>query len=158
MEINLPKRKKTRHPIHDYASGDYFVTICTNNHIPYFGKINDGRLIKSAIGRFTDAVMSEFETCDGFTQILQYVIMPNHIHFIVRIKNTNDGKTHKLGNFIGRLKQRVKCYAKSNNIMFDWQRNYYDRIIRDYEEGSLISKYIESNIANWEADCYFGMH
>jgi hypothetical protein len=33
-----------------------------------------------------------------------------------------------------------------------WQRNYYERIIRDEEELNRIRKYITTNPANWEAD------
>jgi REP element-mobilizing transposase RayT len=33
-----------------------------------------------------------------------------------------------------------------------WQRNYYERVIRDERELNDIWNYIDANPANWEAD------
>ncbi len=33
-----------------------------------------------------------------------------------------------------------------------WQRNYYERIVRDYEEWQRISEYIAANPVNWALD------
>jgi REP element-mobilizing transposase RayT len=35
-----------------------------------------------------------------------------------------------------------------------WQRNYYDRVIRDDEELMRIREYIKENPANWARDDY----
>ncbi|MCL1909894.1 MAG: hypothetical protein FWG05_03055, partial [Kiritimatiellaeota bacterium] len=36
-----------------------------------------------------------------------------------------------------------------------WQRNYYEHIIRDYEDHNRISDYITYNPANWEKDRFY---
>jgi putative transposase len=36
-----------------------------------------------------------------------------------------------------------------------WQRNYYERIIRDEEEFKRIVQYIDCNVMKWEEDRYF---
>ena len=60
-----------------------------------------------------------------------------------------------LSKIIGRLKMQV---AKEINAIEQttgqpfWQRNYYDRIIRDHREYYQIRQYIRSNPANWEKD------
>jgi len=36
-----------------------------------------------------------------------------------------------------------------------WQRNYYERIIRDHEEYENITHYIYLNPANWLNDDYY---
>jgi len=42
---------------------------------------------------------------------------------------------------------------KSNNIFFKvWQRNYYERIIRDEDELYTIRQYIKLNPVNWDKD------
>jgi len=74
----------------NYADkGLYFITICTAGHKYLFGNINNNEMILSDIGVI---VQQEWEKsfeirkelfCDAF------VIMPNHIHGIVRIDKTN---------------------------------------------------------------------
>ncbi len=72
----------------DYGwNGRYFITICTAGRHPYFGVIENKNMALSEIGLL---VRSEWEKsfvlrpglyCDN------YVIMPNHIHAILRIDN-----------------------------------------------------------------------
>lgn len=72
----------------NYANtGIYFITICTDNREHYFGKIENGKMILSEIGLIVQHEWNaSFEIraelfCDAF------VIMPNHIHAILRIDN-----------------------------------------------------------------------
>jgi putative transposase len=58
-----------------------------------------------------------------------------------------------LGAIIGSFKMAVTRQIQSeHHVTGIWQRNYYDRIIRDERELEAISRYIESNPLNWEAD------
>jgi putative transposase len=77
----------------NYASkGIYFITICTDNRVHYFGSIEDGNMILSEIGLI---VQHEWDRSLGIRKELfcdLYVMMPNHIHAILRIeKNESDG-------------------------------------------------------------------
>ena len=72
----------------DYSSDAvYFITICTTNHHYFFGKIENGKMEFSEIGLLVQQEwLKSFEIraelfCDC------YVIMPNHIHAILRIEN-----------------------------------------------------------------------
>lgn len=72
----------------DYSSDAvYFITICTAKHHCYFGKIDKGKMEFSEIGLLVqDEWLKSFELraelfCDCS------VIMPNHIHAILRIYN-----------------------------------------------------------------------
>ncbi len=72
----------------DYSSDAvYFITICTAKHHYYFGKIDNGKMVLSKIGLFVELEWRKsFEIraelfCDC------YVVMPNHIHAILRIEN-----------------------------------------------------------------------
>jgi putative transposase len=53
------------------------------------------------------------------------------------------------------FKSSVKRYANLNNIEFEWQMKYYDRIIRTQEEMQRIQIYISNNIINWHKDKHF---
>ena len=50
--VALPRRKKIRANFHDYSGGLYFVTICTQDKHHYFGKITNGVMRYSSIGRY----------------------------------------------------------------------------------------------------------
>jgi REP element-mobilizing transposase RayT len=70
----------------DYsADAEYFITICTANHECLFGTIENGEMLLSEFGKIVHHEWEKsFEMrkelfCDAF------VIMPNHIHAILRI-------------------------------------------------------------------------
>jgi len=84
---------------YDYGSnGCYFVTICTRNHIHYFGEIVnemnvetdnvvETRLIASLrateIGEIAEKFWLEIPNYFPFVILDQYIVMPNHIHGIL---------------------------------------------------------------------------
>jgi transposase-like protein len=58
-----------------------------------------------------------------------------------------------VGSFIGGFKASVTARAARELYMTGiWQRNYYERIIRNDRELESIWKYIDANPTNWEAD------
>lgn len=75
----------------DYGwSGAYFITICTAGRQYLFGDIIDGKMHLSTIG---ERVLMEWEKSFAIRPNLfcdEFVIMPNHIHAILRIENCGD--------------------------------------------------------------------
>jgi putative transposase len=93
----------------------------------------------------------------------EFIIMPNHVHGIIRIK---DGAglepaptTHNISIKITALPEIVRQFktfsAKRINIVRQspgipvWQRNYYEHIIRDEQSLYRIRKYIRNNPVKW---------
>ena len=128
----------------DYSSDAvYFITICTTNHHYFFGKIENGKMEFSEIGLLVQQEwLKSFEIraelfCDC------YVIMPNHIHAILRIENgihvldppTNFGVAYRppksISSFVAGFKSVVTANAHKINGRFGWQEWFYDHIIRD---------------------------
>ncbi len=65
------------------------------------------------------------------------------------------GKPQKgaLGTIIGHFKAEVtKTACRGFNLQTVWQRNFYDRVIRDPEEFERIREYIAQNPEQWEFD------
>ncbi len=98
-----------------------------------------------------------------FASIDSFIIMPNHIHGIILInkQETEDWSQNKMGgqsrnipSIIRAFKGSVKRYANTNNIEFEWQERYHDRIIRDYKELENTRLYIFNNSQNWINDEY----
>ena len=87
--MNIRNRKTPRAKWHDYNGAEYFVTICTNNREPYFGEIHDGQMQLTVVGEWLKMQIENTETIrGGEVSIPLYVIMPNHIHLIVSIRDT----------------------------------------------------------------------
>jgi REP element-mobilizing transposase RayT len=56
---------------------------------------------------------------------------------------------------VGGIKSSITRYANANKITFGWQTRFHDHIIRDDAEYIRISHYINTNIENWENDCFY---
>lgn len=184
MQNTFPKRKYPRAAFLDYMSGDYFVTVCTKNKIHYFGYIRNDKINLSSVGQFLKDNIESTEDHYPDAIILNYVIMPNHVHLIVRIKDVagngqndvvNRGKLNELAEIsvatgrdptmtthhnsrlsviVGSMKAAVTRYARLNSIEFGWQPRYHDHMIRGSRDGDNIWNYIDNNVANWNKDCF----
>ena len=81
----------------DYTKpGKYFVTICTCNREEFFGEIVNYKMVLSDIGKIAKSEWLKTEKNRKNVKLDKYVIMPNHIHGIVIIENTN--KPYPVGN------------------------------------------------------------
>ena len=134
----MQKRKNIRLKEYDYSSkGMYFITICTKDKKNIFGKIVDYKMLFNNYGNQLNDILESFDT-DKYV-IDYYQIMPNHIHFIVEIKNN---KAIDLAKIISQIKSKCTNLLKYKNL---WQRNYYERVVRDEKEYNNIVKYINEN-------------
>jgi len=97
-------------------------------------------------------------------EISEFVVMPNHIHFIITINRTANEKynlitglaplaVQSVSSFINHFKGTVTRWCKDNNEPeFTWQSRFYDRVIRDAAEYQRAACYIQTNVENWPAD------
>jgi REP element-mobilizing transposase RayT len=70
----------------DYGSNAaYFITICTQNKIHYFGNIIDQKMEFSEIGKYAETCWYEIQNHFPFVKLGAFVVMPNHIHGIIII-------------------------------------------------------------------------
>lgn len=90
MPYNLPQRKSPRATWHDYNGANYFVTVCTKNHDLYFGDVIDGKMELSEIGQWTWQCAEKIETINDNVFVPEFVVMPNHVHLIVIMDNSDD--------------------------------------------------------------------
>jgi putative transposase len=144
-----PNRQSTRADFHNYEwVGSYFVTIGAKGKEPFFD-IPDLNII---VRQMWDALPSRFPGL----KLDQFIIMPNHIHFIVHLPDRVESSTSfSLGSVIGTYKSLVShhwlAYIASRGPAGTalpgqiWQRNYYDRIIRNQQELENIRRYIDEN-------------
>ena len=90
---------------------------------------------------------------DQYVEIDKYVVMPNHIHMIMVLKN---GNTANVNQIIGLFKSGVTREVRDTYPDMDlWQRSYHDHVIRDRAGYEKIWNYIEGNPSKWEEDCFY---
>ena len=159
MNNNLPNRKSIRWKEHAYDDNHfYFITICSSNKQKIFSEIINGQIVLSPIGEIIRKEwIRSFDLRKELTCPL-FCIMPNHIHAIVSIDgNIAEQADQKLlirpksiSSFVIGLKSAVTSILKQNGFTQPvWHRNYYDRVIRDYNEYREIENYIIQNPAKW---------
>ncbi len=88
-----------RYSGYDYSlPGKYFVTICTKNKIPYFGKIENGEMELSELGICLHNQLLKTPTMRPDMNIIidEFVIMPDHLHAIIIIGNNRYNKQNKM--------------------------------------------------------------
>ena len=170
MENKLPKRKKNRLLNYDYSSsGVYFVTICTKEKKCLFWSQEQPDFVGEDIilppdhvqlspyGKYVDEAIQAIPKHYPHIELLQYVIMPNHVHLIAFISDA-DGrmissptKMVSLSIVIGQLKRSVS--KKIGKPI--WQRSFHDHIIRNHKDYEKIAKYIYENPIKWQDDCFY---
>jgi len=155
---------------YDYSQdGAYFLTICTKNGELYFEKYP---ALRGIINHQWHKIPSRFSS----VKLDESMIMPNHIHGIIFLvgatlavaPNNRTGvkpagagvkPAPTVGKIVGEFKSLCVNdwlkYIEENKIdaigKF-WQRNYYERIIRNEEELKNIREYIINNPLKWEMD------
>jgi REP element-mobilizing transposase RayT len=86
---------------YDYSqTGWYFITICTNHKVMLLGDIDNGIMKLNLFGEIVDQNLKKLpERFPNKSIDEKYVIMPNHIHFILiinnEINNTTLGQIHE---------------------------------------------------------------
>lgn len=82
----IHKRKPIRLKDYDYSKeGMYFITICTHNREHLFGEIIDGKMILNNVGEIVKRELLKTNEIRKNVKIDNWVIMPNHIHFLIEI-------------------------------------------------------------------------
>jgi REP element-mobilizing transposase RayT len=67
------------------SNGAYFITICTQNRVHFFGEIENGKMVLTEIGRQAETCFHEIPIHFTFVELGNFVVMPNHIHAIIII-------------------------------------------------------------------------
>ena len=165
---NIKHRKSIRLKDFDYSqAGAYFVTICTQERKCLFGDGLTEKMALSEIGEKVRQFWLEIPQHFQHVDLDTFVVMPNHLHGILNILDV--GVQHveplpqkhqyqkiipkSLGSIIRSYKATVTRWCGQNGCAsFKWQRNFYERVIRNQSELSRIREYIVNNPLKWHLD------
>ena len=81
---------------HNYREGMYFITICTHQQKTHFGRIiprpglAENQLVLTEVGRYVEENLQQITSHYPYAEIPVFVIMPNHLHFIIIIDSADD--------------------------------------------------------------------
>ncbi len=163
-------RRSIRLKNRDYALRDqYFVTICAHERRCVFGSVADGRLVPTALGRLVRECWVAIPQHFHVVTLDEFVIMPNHLHGVITLTplvgaqhrcalpggaTANGVAPGSLGAIIRSFKAIVARRAHKELGWKGpiWQRNYFERVLRDGKEFSDVSRYIMENPKKWEMD------
>jgi len=168
MTFNYPQRRSIRLPRFDYSChGVYFVTIDTFDRNCIFGDVRNEVMIKNKFGSIADNCWRNIPSHFPNTDLLDYIVMPNHIHGVIVIRNKagaaccapTGNRRHgpakgSLGAIVRSFKSAVTKTINVDNLIIwpVWQRGYYDRIIRNAKELKYVIEYIRTNPTNWNKE------
>ena len=157
----LPVRKQNRLTDFDYCTpGAYFITICTKNRELLFwenvgatiGRPQDVRL--SACGNVVNCAIMEIQTHYANVRLDYYVIMPNHIHLLLRILPDDRGRP-MVAPTISTVIQQMKGNVSKQIDHSIWQKSFHDHVIRNEQDYLKIAEYILGNPMKWAEDCFY---
>lgn len=145
----------------DYGwNAAYFVTICTANREHYFGKIENGGMILSEIGKNADECWLEIPEHFPFVKLDVHVVMPNHVHGIIVIDKQDAGRNdiNKCNDgcddvrnvetqYFASLPQRTAKQPSQPKNKFGPQSQNLASIIRGYKTG--VTKFARNNNINF---------
>ena len=163
--MNNRNRKSNRLQDYDYSqTGYYLVTICNQDRVNHFGGIEKGQMKLNDIGQIVTDCWRGIPEHFRNTTLDEFVVMPNHIHGIIIIvgnadlrslppQNTDRSKMY-LSKIVHGFKASVTRMVRKqwNNHRFDWQKSFYDHVIRNDEDLHRARTYIQNNPLNWELD------
>jgi putative transposase len=151
-------RQSIRLTQYDYSQpGSYFITICTQERICFFGDVTDGEMNLNSSGLAINKDWCELSDAFGSISMDSFIIMPNHLHGIINI-NHEGGKSI---NHIIKYFKAISTYHYSLGVKQLnwhpypgrlWQRNYYEHIIRTEKSSNEIRQYILNNPIEWHLD------
>ncbi len=168
--VRSEERKQTRLKDWNYSNdGWYFVTFCTQNREEYFGEIVDGEMVLSEYGKIAKQCWEEIKDHFNHCELDEFIVMPNHIHGIIAIEpddliksvGNNDRcslQTKRNMEFLPKIISQYKSFVtreirkRYDDFSFQWQKSFYDHIIRNEKSLQKIREYIYYNVDKWEQD------
>ena len=160
-------RKPTRLKSYDYTQdGYYYVTLCTQDRVEWFGMIEDGKMILNGYGKIVSICWNDLPNHYANVKLDEYIIMPNHFHGIITIVGAGSPRPapvtgaetaplRTLGQVVAYFKyqstKQMNVLRRTPGLQI-WQRNYYERVIRDKTELHNARQYIQNNPSQWATD------
>ena len=151
-------RKYPRLKEYDYTlAGRYYVTIHNDHDAPFLSQIQSGDVHHRASVKLTESgiiaieQLMLLETRYSYVKIDKYVIMPTHIHIIIQLC-VGQMPRHGLTDIVGAYKSlvtRAINTARNTPEKKQFQRSFYETVIRNESAYQSCWRYIDENPDKW---------
>lgn len=177
----LRSRKPNRMKGKDYSEdGCYFVTSNCKDNIHYFGKVVNGEMVLNEFGEIAKQQILWLQEQYPYLKIHNWVVMPNHVHFLMEIDRGSAGtgrdlfapaespenfekneipeiKIKSISSLLGAFKTTSSKHIHlAGKEEFAWHRSFHDNIVRNSDAFRNIDRYITNNPKNWNEDKFNG--
>ncbi|MGN0856850.1 MAG: transposase [Candidatus Spyradenecus sp.] len=154
--------KSLRNPNINYRAGWWAVTVQVARNKSLLGAIVGKAVVLNALGRAVEAYWRALPAKYPGLELFDFVVMPNHVHALLRIHNAPANHAHQLGFLMSRFKGgsafiygQMRRAGEVEDIGEQlWQRDYWDCLVSSEEAFRGWQKYIRENPANWSSDRY----
>ncbi len=165
----LKRRKEIRLKYYDYSSpGAYLVTICTDKRKNLFWNdtfdteafswisvgancVRPQNLPLTYVGEIVKEELERWHITYNDVALHSYVIMPNHIHLIVVIYESDSGRP-QVAPTLDRMVKQFKGAVTKRVGMPIWQKSFYEHVIRNRKDYDTRLNYICENPLRWYYD------
>ncbi|MBQ4037835.1 MAG: transposase [Clostridia bacterium] len=157
MEQNK-NRKKIRLKGANYSDcGAYFITVCTKNKEPLLSDIllseaeNEPCVVLKKHGAIADKIIIQLDHFYENLSVDQYIIMPNHIHLLLLVTESESTKKEpsEQNTVISKFVSTFKRFCNKKYGMNIWQSRSFDHIIRNKQDYDEHVRYILNNPSRW---------
>jgi REP element-mobilizing transposase RayT len=174
-------RRSIRLKGYDYTrAGAYFVTLVAQGRECLFGEIAADAMALNEYGQIVAETWEWLAAQYPYVELDEWIVMPNHLHGMIVIMDDIEAaqpvgairvgairesplpegkapaqKRKPLGRLVGAFKtvsaKRINGLRGTPGVPV-WQRNYYERIIRNERELDATRRYIIQNPLRWALD------
>ncbi len=148
----------------DYSSpGAYFIIACTQNRLPLFGRIIDGKMAANRLGAVVEECSAKLPDHYDNVALDAFILMPNHVHGVIIIEDTPTltavvaASARRYG--VPEIMRAFKTFSARNINELRvspgapvWQRGFYDHVIRGKGELDTVRTYIMDSPGKWSED------
>lgn len=154
------RRPQLRNGNINYRYGLFFVTFQVFENKSELGAIVGEECVLNALGQSVKGLIETLSKFNTEVFIDSFVVMPNHVHFIIKIDDRPTNEEHHLGRIVRKLKSlsaREYRLLKERGAARDigsklWQENYWEKIVTSHEQLEAIRAYIANNPKRWSTD------
>ena len=154
------RRPQLRNAGINYRYGWFFVTFQVAKNKSELGAIVGEKCVLNPLGEAVASLISTLGQYNPEVHVDSSVVMPNHVHLILKIEDRPDNEEHHLGKIMRKLKSlaaREYRLLKERGLARDigsnlWQENYWEKILTSHDQLETRRRYIADNPKNWSID------
>ena len=168
----VKRRPMLRNANINYLRGTFFVTMQAAFNKTIFGAIVGEKCVLNELGEAVAASFGALGEHYAGVEIDEFVVMPNHVHFIIRIgvaglspriekagsvpRHTDQNLGFVVGRFkswISKLYRDMVAEGKAVDVgTTPWQRDFWEKLVTTPEQLEGYRRYIRENPAKWTRD------